>query len=126
MPRNRRSVEASLEKKGFVRTERDHHYFIYLTKDGRKTTARTKTSHSPKVREIADNLLGQMARQCLLPRGEFLLLADCPMTREDYERKLVSLGEIVETEQDDAGPPEDGGDRWSLIRASPRGSAGRT
>lgn len=94
MPRNRKDVESALQSKGFERAEGDHHYFVYLTRDGRKTRARTKTSHSPRVRDIADNLLGQMARQCLLTRPEFLRLVDCPMDRDEYERRLVELGEI--------------------------------
>ena len=94
MPRPRKTVESTLQAKGFERIEADHHYFVYMTKDGRKTRARTKTSHSPKVKDIADNLLGQMARQCLLTKPEFLRLVDCPMDRDAYERKLVELGEI--------------------------------
>ena len=101
MPRNRKSVEAALEAKGFTRVEGDHHYFVYVTTDGRKSRARTKTSHSPKVRDIADNLLGQMARQCLLTKPEFLNLVDCPMDRASYEGRLAELGEL--------GPPETGG-----------------
>ena len=93
MPRNRKGVEESLQKKGFSRREGDHHYFVFHTQDGRKTRAATKTSHSPKVRDIADNLLGQMARQCLLTKPQFLDLIDCPMTREQYEHHLAERGE---------------------------------
>ncbi len=96
MPRNRKDVEAALEAKGFVRAEGDHHYFVYHTREGLKTRARTKTSHSPKIRDIADNLLGPMARQCLLTKPEFLRLVDCPMDRDDYERRLRAQGEADE------------------------------
>jgi hypothetical protein len=96
LPRNRKDVEAALMAKGFARVERDHHYFVYWTRDGRKTRAHTKTSHSPKVRDIADNLLGQMARQCLVTKPEFLRLVDCPMERDEYEQYLRDLGEIGE------------------------------
>jgi hypothetical protein len=102
LPRNRKAVEAALQAKGFVKIEGDHHYFVYRTKDGRKTRARTKTSHSPRVRDIADNLLGPMARQCLLNRAEFLRLVDCPMDRDGYERRLIELGEVEELEEDGA------------------------
>ncbi|OJW03512.1 MAG: hypothetical protein BGO49_11695 [Planctomycetales bacterium 71-10] len=94
MPRKRKDVEAALRSKGFVKIEGDHHYFVYLTKDGRKSRARTKTSHSPKVRDVADGLLGQMARQCLLSKAEFLDLVDCPMNRDEYEALLIARGEI--------------------------------
>ena len=96
MPRNRKDVEAALEAKGFVRAEGDHHYFVYHTREGLKTRAQTKTSHSPKIRDIADNLLGPMARQCLLTKPEFLRLVDCPMDRDDYERRLRAQGEADE------------------------------
>lgn len=31
MPRDRKTVEAGLEKKGFVQSDNDHHYFTYHT-----------------------------------------------------------------------------------------------
>jgi hypothetical protein len=94
LPRKRKDVEAALQSKGFARIEGDHHYFVYFTKGGRKSRARTKTSHSPKVRDVSDSLLGQMARQCLLSKPEFLNLVDCPMNRDEYERILTAKGEI--------------------------------
>ena len=94
MPRDRKAVEASLRDKGFVQQEGDHHYFVYRTKEGLKTRARTKTSHSPKVRDISDALLSQMAKQCLITKPDFLRLVDCPMTRDVYQQKLIDLGEI--------------------------------
>jgi hypothetical protein len=85
-----------LEAKGFVRAEGDHHYFDYHAREGLKTRARTKTSHSPKIRDIADNLLGPMARQRLLTKPECLRVVDCPMDRDDYERRLRAQGEADE------------------------------
>ncbi len=105
MPRNRKAVEAALQAKGFVKVEGDHHFFIYLTRDGRKTRARTKTSHSPKRREIADNILGQMARQCLLTKPDFLRLVNCPMSRDDFDRKLADHGEIPSDGEPGVAPP---------------------
>jgi len=105
LPRNRKTVEATLQAKGFAKVEGDHHYFVYLTRDGRKTRARTKTSHSPKVKVIPDNLLGQMARQCLLTKPDFLKLVDCPMSREDFELKLRDQGEVPSEEERGAPPP---------------------
>lgn len=99
MPRDRKAVEAALQAKGFVKLGGDHRYFVYETSDGRRTRARTKTSHSPKVRDIADNLLGQMARQCLLIKSDFLKLVDCPMNRDEYEQTLVEHGEIPAEEE---------------------------
>ena len=94
MPRDRKSVEKTLRAKGFAQIEGDHDDFVYVTRDGRRTQARTKTSDSPKVKDIADNLIGQMARQCFVSRPEFLRLVDCPMSRDDYERVLSDQGEL--------------------------------
>jgi hypothetical protein len=101
LPRERKRVEAALEAKGFVRSEGDHHYFVYHTPDGIKSRARTKTSHSPKMKDMPDNLLGQMARQCLLTKREFLRLVDCPMGRDEYEERLRDQGEFQEEEGPD-------------------------
>lgn len=98
MPRERKHVEAALQAKGFVRGEGDHHDFVYHTADGLKSRARTKTSHSPKMKDIPDHILGQMARQCLLTRPEFLRLVDCPMGRDEYEERLRDQGEFREEE----------------------------
>lgn len=95
MPRERKAVESALKKKGFAQVESHHHYFVYVTKDGRKTRVKTKTSHSPKVRDLDDSLLGKMAKQCGLSRPEFLRLVDCPMGRDDYESRLSEAGEIA-------------------------------
>jgi hypothetical protein len=71
-------------------------HFVYVTRDGRKTRARTKTSHSPRVREIDDGLLRQMARQCQLTKPDFLRLVDCPMNRDDYKGRLLGSEETAE------------------------------
>jgi hypothetical protein len=69
MQRDIRKIEASLEHKGFVRSEGDHSYFLYRTITGKKTTAKTKTSHTPKMKSIGDDLLGKMGNQsCLLKK----------------------------------------------------------
>lgn len=88
MPREKRVIEAALTGKGFTRREGDHHYFVYVTLQGRKSRVHTKTSHTPKMKEISDSLLGQMAKQCGLTKPEFLDLVDCPLSREAYEKLL--------------------------------------
>lgn len=88
MSRPKSVVEGALEKKGFRKAEGDHHYFYYVNKDGKKTMSRTKTSHSRKMKDIPDSLLSQMARQVQLSKKDFLLLVDCPMSRDDYDERL--------------------------------------
>ena len=92
MPRSRKDVEATLKKKGFQETEGDHHFFVYHTKKGKKTLAKTKTSHGMK--DISDDLLSQMAKQCKLSNRQFLDLVDCSIDRDDYEGILSSSQQI--------------------------------
>ena len=90
MSRPRKSVMASLQKKGFVMTEGDHSYFIYHTLTGKKTIVKTKVSHSGK--DISKVLMGLMAKQCKLSSLEFHELVDCPLSQEKYEEKLAEQG----------------------------------
>ncbi len=88
MPRKQADVERALRGKGFIQSESHHHFFIYHSTAGRKTPVKTKTSHGQ--REISDDLLGKMAQQVKLSKGDFLDLVDCPLSREAYESKLVA------------------------------------
>jgi hypothetical protein len=94
MPREKKSVEDGLKNKGFKLKEGNHHRFIYYTINGKKSPVITKTSHTPKMKEIPDNLIGQMAKQCKLSKSDFLNLVDCPLSREAYEDILKKEGEI--------------------------------
>lgn len=95
MPRKQAEVEKGLLNKGFVAGGGDHNYFFYYSKAGKKTIIRTKTSHGS--REIDDNLLSQMAKQCKLSNKDFSLLVECPLSRDDYESKLVAQGAVVDS-----------------------------
>lgn len=94
MPREKRKIEDALTGKGFERKEGDHHFFVYVTTQGKKSSVRTKTSHTPKMKEINDGLLIQMAKQCHLNKQEFLNLVDCPLSRESYEGLLLERGAL--------------------------------
>lgn len=93
MPRKQADVERSLLNKGFQAGSGDHNYFFYHSKAGKKTIVRTKTSHGS--REIDDNLLAQMAKQCKLSNKDFGLLVECPLSRDDYEGKLIVAGAVA-------------------------------
>ena len=94
MPKDKRKIEEALLKKGFNDREGDHHFFIYHTLQGKKSSIRTKTSHTPKMKEISDGILAQMAKQCRLNKQDFMNLIDCPLSREQYEVRLIEKGEI--------------------------------
>lgn len=114
MPRQKTKVESGLLSKGFQETQNDHHYFIYFTKDGKKTTAKTKTSHTKKMKDIPDNLLSQMAKQCHLTKTQFLNLVDYPLSQDKYEDILQKQG-IIETADNSplASTPENNTDNFN-------------
>ena len=93
MPREKRDVESGLEGKGFQKQGGDHHYFVYWSVDGKKSMAKTKTSHG-SGRDISDDLLSKMARQCGVTKPNFLKLIDCPLLRPDYENLLRQAGKL--------------------------------
>jgi len=90
MPRPRKVVMASLEKKGFSVSEGDHSYFIYHTQAGKKTIVKTKVSHSGK--DLSKPLISMMAKQCKLTTSDFHDLVDCPLSQVEYEAKLAAQG----------------------------------
>jgi len=91
MPRKHRDVRAGLTAKGFsVEEGRKHIHFVYEDLEGRTTTARTMLSHGAGGEDISDNLLGRMAREVGLKRADFLNLVDCPMSREEFDAKIIA------------------------------------
>lgn len=92
MPKDKKTVEAALVRKGFQKREGDHSFFIYWSVAGKKSLAFTKTSHSH--RDISDTLLSQMAKQCKVTKPNFLALVDCPLSREQYEQLLIQHGAL--------------------------------
>jgi hypothetical protein len=90
--RKRNDVKSALTRKGFTLEDGDHHYYFF-TFNGQQIV-RTKVSHGSKYKDLADPLLGQMARQCHLSKNRFLELIDCPLSQQDYERILQEQGHI--------------------------------
>lgn len=88
MSRKKTDIESALVRKGFRLIDTHHHRFIYFSEAGKKTSIYTKTSHTPKMKEIPDSLVGQMAQQCKLTKSQFGELLDCPMDRKKYETFL--------------------------------------
>jgi len=84
-------IRKSLLAKGF-RSVDSHHEMFWLWVGGKKTSISTKISQGAK--EYGDSLLGLMARQVGLKRGEFEELVECPLTAEAYVEILVARGRI--------------------------------
>jgi hypothetical protein len=94
MPLERRDVETSLQKKGFVVSSGDHSFFTYCTQTGQKTSVWTKTSHGSSQKTLGDDLLSKMGKQCGLTKGQFTQLVECPLTRDVFEGMLLKSGRI--------------------------------
>lgn len=94
MPRPKAKVISGLTSKGFVEKPGDHIILVYYSTSGEKTNVRTMASHSPKMKDIPDPLIAQMARQCKLSKSEFLDVVDCPMSRSELEDVLRERGII--------------------------------
>jgi len=91
MPKDARRVAKGLKKKGFF-TDQGDHTFYHLCVNGKKTVVYTKISHGED--EIHDELLGKMARQVGLNKRDFIDLIDCPLSFEDYLKRLRAAGKI--------------------------------
>jgi|688.fasta_scaffold239465_1 hypothetical protein len=90
MPLERAHVEAALSAKGFVPEDRDHRYFFYYTTQGKRSHVNTKVSFGTKYKNLGDDLVSLMARQCKLTNKAFKELVSCTLSRGDYEASLVS------------------------------------
>ena len=66
-----------------------HKFYTFHTGGGLITPVYTKMSHS--AGDLSDSLLGLMAKQVKLSKGDFLLLVDCPLTYEAYEQVLIAM-----------------------------------
>ena len=92
MPMKTGIVQRGLKKKGFVDVKRrgsGHRYLRYVAQDGASTSILTHCSQGSDGKEITDNILGKMAKQCKLSRKDFDRLVDCSMTTQDYEKSLL-------------------------------------
>jgi len=82
--RKRKDVESALSQKGFeLQDGGDHRYYVFLFQARR--VARTKVSHGTKYKDLGDDLLDHMARQCHLTKSNFLDLVDCSLSQQGYE-----------------------------------------
>lgn len=89
------NVIAALTKKGFAqsKSKKDHIYF-HLIFEGKEYPIRTKVSHGSAHSEIGEVLIGQMAKQMMLSRQQFLDFVKCQISKEAYIQILKENGEI--------------------------------
>ena len=85
--RDRKTIDRALKKKGFEKTSGDHSFYT-LEVDGKRTPIFTKLSRGSGYKVYGDSLLGLMARQLKVSKGDLLDLIDCPLSGEMYVEKL--------------------------------------
>lgn len=91
---NRKNTLKNLKKKGFSESKNksgDHHYLDFIHNG--KLVLYTKLSHGSE-KDLDDYLIKQMAIQCKLNKKDFVDLANCPLSKEDYIKKLSELQEL--------------------------------
>lgn len=94
MPLERADIEGALSSKGFSKDPSgDHNYFRYYSQ-GKKTQIYTKTSHGSKYKNLSDDLVSAMAKQCKLTTKQFKELVSCTMSGAEYEGMLATAGHI--------------------------------
>lgn len=91
---SRRDVESALCRKGLRESGGRHRRFVFYTRDNKKTSVWTHTSHGSKHRDLSVSILGKMAGQCRLTNDQFRTSIECPMSREDYEKILRESGHV--------------------------------
>ncbi len=84
----------NLLSKGFKATKGDHKFLEYYFNG--KFILYTKISHGEK--ELQDFHIGMMKRQCKLEKGEFIDLANCPLSETEYQEILKKNGIITEND----------------------------
>ncbi|MBI5233528.1 MAG: hypothetical protein HY880_04165 [Deltaproteobacteria bacterium] len=92
MPIDRRLIEASLRKKGFVQEGGDHKYF-YHEVNGKRTGPYAYVSRGSGYKTYDDNLLSAIKRELRLDTlRETRDLLECPMNGEEYKSILKRKG----------------------------------
>ena len=82
---------SNLKKKGFIDStnKSDDHKYLDLNYNG-KHVLHTKISHGSN--DLGAHLISQMSRQCGLSKNEFIDLANCPLSFEEYIKVLEKKG----------------------------------
>lgn len=82
---NSNKVERSLKKKGFKQEPGDHKYFVFYY-NGKRSNIKTKVSHCGQ--DIGDSLIKCMSKQVHLSKTDFENLINCPLSKEEYTKKM--------------------------------------
>lgn len=86
---DRRIIESSLLKKGFIEEDSDHKYFHHEY-NGKRTGIYTYTSHGSSYKTYGDSLISMIKRQLKLDTNSQIRdFLQCPMTSAEYTQILT-------------------------------------
>ena len=88
----------NLKKKGFTDAPGDHKFLEFFHEG--VLVLSTKISHGAK-HDIGEPLINKMAAQCKLDKKDFVDLANCPLSEEEYIKKLINKGGIIDSSKED-------------------------
>lgn len=92
MPIDRKQIESSLRRKGFVEEGGPHKYF-YHEVNGKRTGAYAYTSRGSGYKTYGDTLLIAMKKELRLDLlNQVKRLLECPMDGEEYNEILKQKG----------------------------------
>jgi hypothetical protein len=95
MPVDRRMIEKSLPKKGFVEDEQAKHRYFHHEIDGKRTGFYTFVSRGSGYKTIDDSLFKCMKQQLGLDSsGQVRDLLQCPISGAEYVRLLKAKGRL--------------------------------
>jgi hypothetical protein len=86
------AIKSALLKKGFeldTGKGRDHDTYFYVYA-GKRQPVWTKFSRGSGYKTIGHSLLSQIRKQIKLTAKQFGQFVECPLTREDYAKVLIS------------------------------------
>jgi len=85
-----KTTQRNLRKKGFIDSPGDHKRLELFINN--KFILHTKVSHNNE--DIDDYLIKQMSVQCKLDKNQFIELAKCPLSKEEYFKILKTKGHL--------------------------------
>jgi len=99
MKLNKSDMLSNLPKKGFVKNASGDHIFFYHEFNGKKTGIITKISHTPKMKDITNDIINAIKKQLNLDTNKQVKeLIECPMDQNEYLKILADKNIIDKKE----------------------------
>ncbi|TGL04979.1 hypothetical protein EHQ43_10060 [Leptospira bouyouniensis] len=95
-----KDMMSSLEKKGFVKRDGDHHFFDFFYK-GQKTRISTKISHGSDYKQYRGKLFNLVKKQLKFVKNiDLVNFAKCTLGEDEYIKILQDQGILSKDDQE--------------------------